>query len=45
MAAQVGKKRKNLASLRQSDQDVAEKIQDVTQEIEWIKEVLDDAGK
>ena len=39
------KSEKILASLRQSDQDVAEKIQDVTQEIEWIKEVLDDAGK
>lgn len=39
------KSEKILASLRQSDQDVAEKIQEITQEIEWIKEVLDDAGK
>ncbi|WP_413537887.1 tRNA (adenine(22)-N(1))-methyltransferase [Enterococcus malodoratus] len=34
-----------LASLHQSDQDVAEKIREVAQEIEWIKEVLADAGK
>lgn len=34
-----------LASLHQSDQDVAKKIEEVTQEIEWIKEVLADAGK
>ncbi|MDT2760168.1 tRNA (adenine(22)-N(1))-methyltransferase [Enterococcus xiangfangensis] len=34
-----------LASLHQSDQDVAEKIKEVAQEIEWIKEVLVDAGK
>ncbi|MDU5334829.1 tRNA (adenine(22)-N(1))-methyltransferase TrmK [Enterococcus sp.] len=34
-----------LNSLRQSDQDVSEKIREVEQEIEWIKEVLADAGK
>lgn len=34
-----------LNSLRQSDQDVSEKIREVEQEIEWIKEVLEDAGK
>lgn len=34
-----------LHSLHQSDQDVAEKIKEVAQEIEWIKEVLADAGK
>lgn len=39
------KSEKILASLHQSDQDVAEKIQEVAQEIEWIKEVLADAGK
>lgn len=39
------KSEKILASLHQSDQDVAEKIQEVVQEIEWIKEVLADAGK
>lgn len=39
------KSEKILASLHQSDQDVAEKIQEVEQEIEWIKEVLADAGK
>ncbi|MFQ7236954.1 MAG: tRNA (adenine(22)-N(1))-methyltransferase, partial [Enterococcus hulanensis] len=38
------KSEKILASLHQSDQDVAEKIQEVVQEIEWIKEVLADAG-
>lgn len=36
---------KILDSLHQSDQDVTEKIQEVEQEIEWIKEVLADAGK
>lgn len=39
------KSEKILASLHQSDQDVAEKIQEIAQEIEWIKEVLADAGK
>ena len=39
------KSEKILASLHQSDQDVAKKIQEVAQEIEWIKEVLADAGK
>jgi tRNA (adenine22-N1)-methyltransferase len=34
-----------LNSLHQSDQDVAEKIREVAQEIEWIKEVLAHAGK
>lgn len=34
-----------LNCLRQSDQDVSEKIREVEQEIEWIKEVLEDAGK
>lgn len=41
----LGKMEKILASLHQSDQDVAEKIREVTEEIEWIKEVLADAGK
>jgi tRNA (adenine22-N1)-methyltransferase len=36
---------KILTSLHQSDQDVTEKISEVTLEIEWIKEVLADAGK
>lgn len=39
------KSEKILVSLHQSDQDVADKIQEVAQEIEWIKEVLADAGK
>ncbi|MDT2595887.1 tRNA (adenine(22)-N(1))-methyltransferase TrmK [Enterococcus dongliensis] len=39
------KSEKILASLRQSDQDVAKKIENVAQEIKWIKEVLADAGK
>ncbi|MDT2820502.1 tRNA (adenine(22)-N(1))-methyltransferase TrmK [Enterococcus devriesei] len=41
----LAKSEKILASLHQSDQDVADKIQAVSQEIEWIKEVLADAGK
>lgn len=39
------KSKRILASLRQSDQDVAAKINEVQQEIEWIEEVLADAGK
>lgn len=41
----LNKQEKILNSLHQSDQDVAEKIREVMQEIEWIKEVLADAGK
>lgn len=41
----LAKSEKILTSLRQSDQDVVEKIREVEQEIEWIKEVLADAGK
>lgn len=41
----LDKSEKILASLHQSDQDVAKKIQEVAQEIEWIKEVLADARK
>ncbi|MGG5368902.1 tRNA (adenine(22)-N(1))-methyltransferase [Enterococcus sp. AZ196] len=41
----LNKSKKILTSLHQSDQDVTEKIQEVALEIEWIKEVLADAGK
>ena len=41
----LSKMEKILASLHQSDQDVTEKIREVTLEIEWIKEVFADAGK
>lgn len=41
----LSKMEKILTSLHQSDQDVTEKIREVTLEIEWIKEVLEDAGK
>jgi tRNA (adenine22-N1)-methyltransferase len=41
----LSKSERILNSLHQSDQDVAEKIREVAQEIEWIKEVLAHAGK
>lgn len=41
----LAKSERILASLYQSDQDVAGKIEAVTEEIAWIKEVLADAGK
>ncbi|MGO3114910.1 tRNA (adenine(22)-N(1))-methyltransferase [Enterococcus pseudoavium] len=41
----LAKSERILASLYQSDQDVAEKIEAVTEEIVWIKEVLADAGE